>query len=77
MYRHLLIGLSATILLSACASWDEHVAAPAHDPNHKQFMTGSRLAHKGRGGPDAVKKVSAQDARDQMRVNIENQPQSR
>lgn len=77
MHRRLLLALPATVVLSACASWDQHVAATEHDPNHKQLMTGSRIAHKGRGGPDAVKKVSAQDARDQMRVNIENQPQSR
>jgi hypothetical protein len=77
MHRPLLFALATTVMLSACASWDEQIAVPEHDPNHKQLMTGSRIAHKGRGGPDAVKKVSAQDARDQMRVNIENQAQSR
>lgn len=66
----------ACLFLGACASWDNSVAQATHDPNHKQYMTGSRLAYKGRGGPDAVKTVSAQDARDQMRTTMENKPQS-
>lgn len=72
---HRLSLICTATLLSACAGLPAPVE-PAHDPNHKQFMTGSRIAFKGRGGPDAVKTVSAQDARDQMRTVIESKPQS-
>jgi hypothetical protein len=71
------IALTTAALLSACASWDGHVAAADHDPDHKQFMTGSRIAHKGRGGPDAVKTISGHGMREQMRTNMENEPQVR
>ena len=73
--RALVVSLAA-LSLCACASWDEQFAQTQHDPNHKQYLTGSRLPHKGRGGPDAIKNVSAQDARDQMRTVMENKPQS-
>jgi hypothetical protein len=73
----LVVACTACVLpLSGCASWEQQQAEVAHDPNHKQYLTGSRLAYKGRGAPDAVKSVSAQDARDQMRTNIESRPQS-
>lgn len=71
------IALSTAILLSACASWNEQVATAEHDPDHKQFMTGSRIAHKGRGGPDAVKTISGHGMREQMRINMEREPQVR
>jgi hypothetical protein len=71
------IALSTAVLLSACASWDGHVAGAEQDPDHKQFMTGSRIAHKGRGGPDTVKTISGHGMREQMRTNMEIEPQVR
>jgi hypothetical protein len=71
------ILLSTALLLGACASWEEHAVAVGHDPDHKQYLTGSRIAHKGRGGPDAVKTISGHGMREQMRTNMEIEPQVR
>ena len=70
------IALLATAMLGACASM-EALPEVQHDPNHKQFLTGSRIAHKGRGGPDAVKSMSGETVKDAMRSRIEAEPQSK
>jgi|GEM_PF-5984997 len=72
----LALPIAAAVLLSACASFDGPADAEL-DPNHKQFMTGSRIAHKGRGGPDAVKTISQQGIKEQMRNSMEREPQSK
>ena len=63
------------LLLSACASW-EPPAEAQHDPEHKQLLTGSRIAYKGRGGPDAVKTASRESMKEQMRSVVESRPLS-
>lgn len=70
-----LTTLSAALLLSACASW-EPPAEAQHDPEHKQLITGSRIAYKGRGGPDAVKTASRESMKEQMRSVVESRPLS-
>ncbi len=65
----------ATTLLPGCASWQE-VPEAKHDPDHKQYVTGSRIAYKGRGGPDAVKTITREGVADQMRARIEAVPKS-
>jgi hypothetical protein len=47
-----------------------------HDPEHKQLLTGSRIAYKGRGGPDAVKTASRESMKEQMRSVVESRPLS-
>lgn len=55
----------AALLATGCATRSEEPETPP-DPNFKQFMTGSRLPYKGRGGPDSVKTVSRESMADEM-----------
>lgn len=71
--RHCL-ALIALSLLTACAGMTPE--PESSDPDHKQFVTGSRIPYKGRGGPDAVKTMTKEGMADQMRNVIEPRPTS-
>lgn len=62
------LGLAAALVSGGCAAPGEANEAPP-DPNHKQYVTGTRLPFKGRGGPDSVKTVSRESMADEMNTH--------
>lgn len=66
--------LAPCALLMGCASGPVEDEVQL-DPNHKQFVTGTRVPFKGRGGYDAINvkvtdKQSAKDALDRQPVPL-------
>lgn len=62
------VALATALALAACASTGDDTEAQP-DPNHKQYVTGTRLPFKGRGGPDSVKSVSRESMADEMNTH--------
>lgn len=64
--------------LSGCSSYATQAEQQAQaDPDHKQLYTGSRIAHKGRGGADALRTIGRAEMKDNMMKVLEAQPQGK